>query len=247
MRLRFLYRAFRARLRDEKLEIAAFRQALRKGGLGLDIGANKGAYLYWMRRAVGPEGQVYAFEPQPSLYAYLKRIGELMSWKNVSIEPFAITNRTGKIRLIVPAAEGKSSPGAKLQNGSASVLEAAEEEYQVECLAKTLDSIPFDRPVSFVKCDVEGHELQVFQGGRNLLSKDGPALLFECEARHLQGHTMEDVFEFLNNLGYRGFFFAGGEILPVADFDPDIHQRRNRVRYWDQKTYYNNFFFRRID
>ena len=34
--------------------------------------------------------------------------------------------------------------------------------------------------ISFIKCDVEGHEFQVFQGGESVLSEDHPTLLFEC-------------------------------------------------------------------
>ena len=35
-----------------------------KGATVLDIGANKGIYCFWMMRAVGPSGNVIAFEPQ---------------------------------------------------------------------------------------------------------------------------------------------------------------------------------------
>ena len=40
----------------------------------MDIGAHKGAYVYWMQRAVGPSGTVFAFEPQVALAAYKNRI-----------------------------------------------------------------------------------------------------------------------------------------------------------------------------
>jgi FkbM family methyltransferase len=241
MKLRFIYRALKARFRDEKLEIRATLQAIEEGNLVLDIGANKGAYLYWLRKAVGPTGIVYAFEPQPSLHVYLKEIVQKMSWSNVFIKPVAVSDKSGNMILHIPAKQGSPSPGARL----ASKFETTTNAYQVECRVETLDNYSFDRPLSFIKCDVEGHELQVFRGGKNLLFKDGPTLLFECESRHLHGHSMYDVFNFLENLGYQGFFFGGDKILPLPDFDPNIHQQRTGVRYWDKRSYYNNFLFQR--
>ena len=40
------------------------------------------------------------------------------------------------------------------------------------------------QPVSLIKCDVEGHEGEVFRGAEQLLRQDRPILLFECEQRH---------------------------------------------------------------
>ena len=59
-------------------------------------------------------------------------------------------------------------------------------------------------PVSFIKCDVEGHELPVFQGGQEMLRRDLPALLFEC---HDSEAESGELFSFLISLGYDGFFF----------------------------------------
>jgi len=36
------------------------------------------------------------------------------------------------------------------------------------------------RDAAFIKCDVEGHEHDVFRGGRRLLERGKPCLLFEC-------------------------------------------------------------------
>lgn len=236
-----MYRALKARLRDQRLEIRIARQAIRHGDVVLDIGAHKGAYLYWLRKGVGPTGSVHAFEPQPPLNKYLQAIVRSMSWNNVFVRPYAISNTSGITTLHVPAKRGGSSPGARLGLKFKGTADA----YQVECEVKTLDSLSFDRPVSFIKCDVEGHELEVFRGGQNLLGRDSPVLLFECEARHLLGHSMNEVFDVLINLGYQGSFIAGDKLLPVSDFSLQIHQRQIGARFWDEPGYYNNFLFRR--
>ena len=51
--------------------------------------------------------------------------------------------------------------------------------------ARSLDSLfqSLARPVSFVKCDVEGHELTVFNGARRFFETQKPALLMEIAGR----------------------------------------------------------------
>jgi len=75
--------------------------------------------------------------------------------------------------------------------------------------------------VDFIKCDVEGHELEAFQGAAAILAEDRPKLLFECEQRHLQSHSMREVFDFLAGLGYRGWFFRRDRLLPLERFVPE--------------------------
>ena len=58
--------------------------------------------------------------------------------------------------------------------------------------------------VDFVKIDVEGAELQVLQGGREVIEAHRPTMLIEIEARHTAryGHSPEDVSGWLLKRGY---------------------------------------------
>jgi hypothetical protein len=91
--------------------------------------------------------------------------------------------------------------------------------------------------------DVEGHELNVFRGAKEILTRHAPVLVFECEARHLRQHTMADVFDFLQNFGYAGHFFAPDGLRPLREFDSARHQRQDSPRFWDAPGYCNNFLF----
>ena len=95
MRARFLYRAWKARFRGERGEIRALLERLAPGDAAVDVGANKGAYLYWMRRAVGPGGAVMAFEPQPGLARYLDAARTCLGWENVSVREVALSDSAG--------------------------------------------------------------------------------------------------------------------------------------------------------
>ena len=63
-KFRYLYRAYRYRYRVDRAELRFVRESLEPGQVAVDIGCHKGAYTYWMRRQVGPNGMVFAFEPQ---------------------------------------------------------------------------------------------------------------------------------------------------------------------------------------
>ena len=98
--------------------------------------------------------------------------------------------------------------------------------------------------VAAIKCDVEGHELEVFRGAERLLRESRPVLLFECEARHMTGgRTPNDVFDYLQARGYRGQFFSPRGLRPIEEFRLDLHQRPGAGRFWRAKDYCNNFLF----
>jgi len=238
MKWRFLHRAWKARLKEQRLEIALARALIPRGALAVDAGANKGAYLYWLRQAVGAEGAVLAFEPQAELAEYLRGICRTFGWSNVRVSETALSNRAGKAPLHVPGAG--VSPGASLES---SILEHAAGRI-AECAVGTLDQqLRGQRPLQFLKVDVEGHELSLFEGAAETLRRDQPVILFECEARHLSRHTMRDVFALLESLGFEGWLIARDHLLPVADFDPNLHQNSSGPRFWDQPGYLNNFLF----
>ncbi len=241
MRARFLYRAWKARFRGERGEIRALLARIGPGDVAVDVGANKGAYLYWMRHAVGTSGSVLAFEPQPGLARYLESVRRGMRWENVSIRECALSDASGRRVLHVPGWE--NSPGASLE---AAVAEPGsggrDREVEVDTLDHQLESGGCGR-VALIKVDVEGHELAVFRGAERTLSTLRPALLFESECRHLAGRTPHETFAYLRRFGYRGAFFSPTGLRPVEEFDPSVHQRRGPGRFWEAPGYSNNFLF----
>ena len=232
MKLRFLHRAWKARLRDQRQEIALAFALIRPGDTVVDAGANKGSYTYWLRKAVGPGGKALAFEPQPKLAQYLEEARARFNWANVTVREVALSDTGGTGRLHVPG--GGVSPGASLEAVGGDTF---------ECRVATLDDELAGRPVTFLKIDVEGHELALFRGAEQTLRACQPALLFECEARHLTKHTMQEVFDFLTNRGYDGYLLRRRDLLPIAEFRPETHQKMNGPQFWDAQDYYNNFLF----
>lgn len=232
--LRLQYRAWRYRYKLDRAEIRFLLAHLQAGESALDIGAHKGAYTYWMCRAVGPTGHVTCFEPQPQLAAYLRRIKDTLRLNQLTVEGAGVSSANGEMTLHVPGSA--PSPGSTLEPKHG--LEDGPS-YQVKVIS--LDDYFQAHPaenLSLVKCDVEGHELQVFRGSQKLLQRHRPVLLFECEEHHHPHHTNRDVFAFLGGLGYEGFFFSRAGLLPLKAFDPARHGNRQ------SPDYVNNYLFR---
>src|SRR4051794_18043192 len=177
VRLKFTYRAYRYRFRVDPAEIRFLRRKLRRGQVAIDIGCHKGAYTYWMRRSVGASGTVYAFEPQPKQIAYLREAFSAMRYDNVELVPVAVSDRSGQMMLHVPA---MSSHFASLEPRSEERGTRNEMVVDVTTLDDFFESTKRRRPPTFLKIDVEGHELSVLNGARRTLEHNLPTILVEC-------------------------------------------------------------------
>jgi FkbM family methyltransferase len=204
------------------------------GDTAVDVGAYKGGYTYWMRRTVGERGRVLAFEPQAEAASLLRAYVSAFGWSNIEVVEVALSSEPGTRALMRPAPG--LSPAASLV-GASLPPSPRRTDVPVDTLDRVLGSQSDAPRVAFIKCDVEGHELDVFRGADATLREHRPAILVECEARHLQGHSMTDVFEHLIGMGYRGSFFWRGGEEAVARFDARIHQVEGR------RPYANNFAF----
>jgi FkbM family methyltransferase len=233
-RLQLRHRAWRYRRRVDPEGIGWMVARLAGGDTAIDVGAYKGGYTYWMRRAVGAHGLVLAFEPQPEAAYYLQSYVEAFGWANVLAIESAVSSAPGQRVLLRPGAG--ASPAASLE-GVSLPPEPCGTAVMVDTIDRRLARHAAGRRLRFLKCDVEGHELEVFRGGESALREHHPAILVECEVRHLRGLTVHDVFAHLAWLGYRGSFFLGGRAEDVSRFDPSVHQVEGR------RPYVNNFAF----
>lgn len=237
--LKFFYRGWKARFRDQKYEVASIRSALRKDDIAVDVGCNKGSYLWAMSSAV-PNGKVVAFEPQPVLVDYLKNACARSRLDNVTIEGAGVSSACGTLRLAIPG-EGDSSPGASFETA----VSNREKCRFLDVPTYSLDKYFQHKPghIGAIKIDVEGHEMAVLDGARETIKRNRPLVVCESEQRHLTGGDVLDLFTFFRSLDYNGYFSTRDSILPVEEFRPSIHQKQIGERFWDAKDYYNNFVF----
>lgn len=240
MPLRLIARGLKAKYKHEVQEIKALVGRLQKNDIAIDVGANKGGYLWSLSRAV-PLGKVFAFEPQPIFFYYLKKVCPKAGLNNVQIEPFGLSDRAGVFTLAIPGSD-PTSPAASFEDA----VKTREPHQSYEVQVTTLDSY-FENiagHVGAIKIDVEGHELAVLRGGLNLLKKHKPVIVCESENRHITHGTVVDVLKFITDLGYEGWFIRQDRLLPLSEFDPLIHQSQLGDHYWESPSYCNNFIFK---
>lgn len=235
--IKLFHRAYKYQKSDIG-EIKFIKSSIKKGDTVFDIGAHKAGYLYFIKKQVGPTGQVFAFEPQSNLYNYLTKLKAVFNWENVTLEHLALSNNAGQAQLYLPTEEkGKtSSPGATISANEndanfISLEKVTTTSLDLYCAVHNI--IP-----NFLKIDVEGNELNIFKGGIETLKKHKPKIIVEIESRHIGKEKVLETIQFLESIGYKGSFVKGLDYLPVSGFSFDIHQNRA-----DKQHYCNNFIF----
>tara|TARA_Y100000589_G_C27120275_1_gene616104 strand:+ start:490 stop:1233 length:744 start_codon:yes stop_codon:yes gene_type:complete len=237
---KFLWRSFKARYRDHKMEIKAMLEAIEPGDIAIDVGANKGSFSYSLALAVGEKGRLLAFEPQVSLAQYLRQMFNELSLPQCEVYEIGISDENGNSKFYIPT-EGHN-PSASIVGGSHIPNNWTSQEIQTA----SLDSFLYDetKKVACIKVDVEGNELNVIKGALKIIQKFRPLLVIECEQRHLENSTVEDTIRYITDLGYDGFFILNNELISVVNFLVREHQPTSIGDYWNSKYYCNNFIFR---
>jgi FkbM family methyltransferase len=222
--LHFLVRVWRYRYKGEEFGIAYMLSRELAGKTVIDIGAHHGIYSYWMHRHVGAAGKVFAFEPQPELINYLHGVKKSYGLGNLQIEPMGLSCEPGELILRRPHGHSGGASFTRFKTGRDDID-------LIPVQVTTLDRYfgrHAARPISFIKCDVEEHELEVFRGGQQILTEDRPDLLFECLTASRPNVA---VFDYLQSIGYTGYCFGPAGLAPVGEFRellPKIHKRARK-------------------
>ncbi len=190
-------------------DFIVLKHLLQPGDVVIDLGAHVGACTKFLSDVVGETGLVYSVEPFPLNFEILQMNVRKLGLSNVRLLNCAVSEVSGQLMMEVPtfAEFGESFYDARLvPAGSTSSLRQAIVD------VKTVDSLfnGGSRPVSFIKCDVEGQELQTLRGARNLIDDDRPLLLLEISL--MDEATHEEVRQLLAGYDYREFCFENGKL-----------------------------------
>lgn len=205
------------------------------GRKSLDIGACRGVYAACLLQH---SSGVIAFEPQPYYADFIRR-----ALPRVEVMQCAVSDEESEAVLHVPddAADGGM---AYLDSAGPRAVEFPA---SIRVRSVTVSGLDIDN-VGFIKIDVEGLELAVLRGARDLIAADLPNLLVEAEDRHRRD-AVASVYAFLKPLGYEGWFLMDGTLHSVDTFDADLHQGPAALaaRLADGRDgrppYINNFIF----
>ena len=133
------------------------------GNFVLDIGANIGFITSLCSYKTGPQGKVWAFEPNPLILNRLKKNIGNNHYPNTILYPFALSDSNKEGYLELPEMFSYNQGVAFIKNGSHST-----NAIKID-LRKLDDMIAPGTLINVLKMDVEGHELTVLKGAEQLI------------------------------------------------------------------------------
>jgi len=168
---------------------------LHPGACFYDIGANIGLYSLWASQLVGLTGEIHAFEPASSTRELMGQLFAANNVRNVAVVPCAVGASAGWVSF---------QPTAGSSAHSRVVTTATKTTIEVEMICLDDYALRHSGAPCLVKIDVEGHELQVLEGGRGLLERHRPIIVLEAIPSHLErnGTAYAEIYELLEDIGY---------------------------------------------
>jgi len=190
-------------------EILAMQQFIHPGDVILDVGANMGTHAVFFANAVGPGGQVYAFEPQRFPYQFLCSNIMINGLSNVVTVNMAVGDVRGKI--CVPVLD----PTIQVNFGAA----RPDENTQGEMVSLVrLDDLLFQK-VNLIKIDVEGMEAKVLAGALETINTFRPLIFVENNKSQGSPGTVQLLFD----LGYQCWWHIAPSFLPDNYFKNPVN------------------------
>jgi FkbM family methyltransferase len=190
--------------------VDVMRGCVAPGSVAVDGGAHIGYLTLELARAVGEQGHVWAFEPDPGVAGALAgNIARNDLGSRVSVVPKALgSSRAEAVLRLSGGGETNSLVGPVTSRGSV----------PVEVVALD-DELPDIRP-DLVKLDLEGWEVEALGGMRRTLDRAGDTvtLVVECnpEALVRAGSSAEELLSLVRREGFEPWIVLEEERRLVA-------------------------------
>ena len=182
----------------EKAETSVFHELIERGMTALDLGANIGYFTLIAAKLVGPEGKVFAFEPEPENFSLLQRNVSINGYENVTLVQKAVSDKNGVEELhLCSDSWGHSLSSFKRDEGLLSVPVTSLDQFFSEDVA-----------IDFIKMDVEGAEGKAVQGMARILGKGDVKVMvveFHPEELERQGSSFRQLWDKLTTFGFQSY------------------------------------------
>lgn len=166
----------------------------------VDIGAQSGLYTLYAKYM--NKCTFYSFEPNTDTFELLKENCKLNNITNARLHNMGLGNKVEKKSLHIPLRADESGLCC-LGNSPTRFTEYT----NIEVNVRTLDTEFYERniPIHFIKCDTEGWEPYILEGGEKTITIYKPELFLEvCDANLKQcSQTRENLFSILEKYGYK--------------------------------------------
>jgi len=181
-----------------------------------DIGANIGWYTLNFCKLDHVES-VHSFEPIPRTFDYLRRHVAFNGCDKAVLNNTALSNENGEIEFFWNKKETGSSSMKNIQE--------REDSSKITCQLRTLNDYAQETGahIDMIKCDVEGAELMVFQGGLTTIERDKPYIFTEMLRKWSEkfGYHPNDIISLLSGIGYQCFAYVGQTFEKIDAVTPE--------------------------
>lgn len=186
-------------------EIHFLKSIIREDDVCVDIGANLGYYSSQLAN-LASNGKVIAIEPIP-MFAEIWR--KNVKAGNAVLHEVALGNEQKTVEMVLPVRDGV------VRHGLTKVIDDTTEEEAFLTFAVEMktgnDVLGALDKIDFLKCDVEGYEMFVFQALNEVLEQHKPMVQVELNGEE----NRASVYEQLRNSGYEAFVLQSNGLHPV--------------------------------
>lgn len=157
----------------------------------VEVGANIGAGFITLARRFGSV-TFDCYEPVPRFFNLLKLNHESFDAKNANLFNEALSNESGNE---IEIAIGLGTAGRPETDGKTETIKLK---------TKTIDELYLQKGISFLKLDVDGYELSVLCGAKEVLQKYRPYVFMEFDTKLMKkvGEDPTDILKFFKNNNY---------------------------------------------
>lgn len=201
-----------------------------------DVGANVGdwsAALLSHVQSTKNEGlELYLFEPIPSTFEQLgKRMGTQKP--NIHFEQVALSSESGVGSMFVSGqCAGTNSLHADSLGNDEDQMAVIRATTTGFCLARNI------RKIHLLKCDTEGHDMEVIRGALQLLV-EGNISVFQFEYNHrwiFSRNFLRDAFAVIEKLPYKLVKLQPDQLLVLNEWHPEL-----------ERFFHGNYAFVHVD
>jgi FkbM family methyltransferase len=187
-----LYALLASKRKKVNYEKLIYLRSINKGNVIFDIGANIGNFTKLFSILCGNKGEVHCFEPIPETYhALLRGVNHL---KNVRPHNIAAGHTNSRMPMSYDSSDSEKASLSQTNNTDKCEVEVIRlDDYILKLDLKRLD---------FVKCDVEGYELEALEGMKLSLRAFLPQICLEVTVSY---QKRIEIVNLLKSLGYNCF------------------------------------------
>lgn len=164
-------------------------------GCAIDVGANIGNHSVFFSKYFK---RVMAFEPSPLIFKVLNLNAEL-SEGTIKCFPFGVSESSRKVQFFTP--KNTHICSSRIVDKE---IEEPNNSIMVDLVALDEMKEIISEEVGLLKIDVEGHELQVLNGARNLIETNHPIIIFEQHKKQFKNGSSPCI-ELLKDFNYSFF------------------------------------------